>query len=120
MADGEVLGQPNHCIVERFSVGVVFAEDLTNSPGRLLVRPVGLKAKIAHGIKDAAVNRFQSVANIGKSPVYDDAHGVIDVGLLHLVFYADWDDFSLCLCFQYYLPSSRPRAAPFNQRCQDT
>ncbi len=39
------------------------------------------------------MNRFQAVADIRQGTPHDHAHGVIEVGLLHLVFEIDGQDF---------------------------
>jgi hypothetical protein len=39
------------------------------------------------------VHRLESVAHIGQGPPHDDAHGVIEIGLLHLVFEIDGQNF---------------------------
>ena len=46
-------------------------------------------AGAVHGIQDAPVDRLQAVPDVGQGAPGDDAHRVIDVGLLHLVLDAD-------------------------------
>jgi hypothetical protein len=36
---------------------------------------------------------FEAIARIGKSSADDDAHGVVHIGLLHLIFDVDGDSF---------------------------
>src|ERR1700683_4270446 len=50
---------------------------------------VGLEAHLLHGVKNAAVDRLESVADIGKSASDDDRHGIVEIRLLHLVFNVD-------------------------------
>ena len=37
------------------------------------------------------MNGFKTIPHIGKGSTDDDAHGIVHVGLFHLVFDIDWD-----------------------------
>ena len=63
---------------------VVFAEHLANDTGRLAVGAVEADAHIVHGIQDAALDGFETVACIRQGACDNDAHGIVEVCLLHL------------------------------------
>ena len=67
---------------------------ITYNPGRLLVSLVPVVIQNAHGKEHSPVNRFKTIANIGKCPADNDAHRVIEVGLAQFVFDIDGQDFS--------------------------
>ncbi|MCK7508801.1 MAG: hypothetical protein MZV70_35420 [Desulfobacterales bacterium] len=69
---------------------MVFADDISDDAGRLLVGLVPVVLELAHGVEHAPVNGLQPVAHIGQRAPDDDAHGVIEIGLLHLFFDADF------------------------------
>ena len=52
---------------------------------RLHVFAVPVVAAFVRRIEDAAVHGFQPVAHVGKRARHDHAHGVIEVGALHLL-----------------------------------
>ena len=82
----ERLRHAHQCVVDcALSVGVVLAYRVADYPGRLLVGLVPVIAQLTHGVEHPPVDRFQAVSNIGKRPAHDHAHGVIEIGLLHLL-----------------------------------
>jgi hypothetical protein len=70
----------------RVAVGVVLADDVADDAGGLLVGLVPVVAEFAHGVQHAPVHRLEAVADIRQGAAHDDAHGVVQVGLTHLVF----------------------------------
>ena len=46
-------------------MGMVLTQHLSDNAGALLVRATVVNTHIVHGIKNAAVDRLQSVTNIG-------------------------------------------------------
>ena len=85
-AHGEVLRHAHHRVVDRgVAVGVVLAHHVADHAGRLARRLVGRVAGLVHGEEDAAVHRLQAVAHVGQRAGDDHAHGVIEVGALHLL-----------------------------------
>ena len=70
---------------------VIFAEDFADDLGALARGAIGREAHFAHGVEDAAMDRFEAVADVGKGASYDHAHRVIHVRALHLVFDVDVD-----------------------------
>ena len=92
VAHREVLGHPDHGVVgRRIPVGMVLTDDIPDDPRRFLVGLVPAVPHLAHGEEDPAVDRLQAVPDVGDGPADDDAHGVVHVGLLHLVFDIDRD-----------------------------
>jgi hypothetical protein len=75
-------------------VGVVFAQHFANDTGAFAVGGVGADTHVVHGVEDAPVDGFEAVAGIGQGAGDDDAHGVIEVGVAHLlvdVYGVDWN-----------------------------
>ncbi len=68
---------------------VVEAHDLTDDARALVPSTIWAVAAVPHGVQDAAVDRLQSVAHIGQRTPDDDAHRVVEVGLLDLVLEVD-------------------------------
>ena len=57
------------------------AEHITDRPGRFLELCRGRQTQFGHGIDDAPLDRLETVADVRQSPVENDVHGVIEVGL---------------------------------------
>ena len=92
-AHRKILRHPHHRVVDRrLAVRVVFADHVANDARRFAVATVPLVAVDLHRVKDAAVDRFEPVANVGQSACHDHAHRVIEVGALHLLFDRDRGD----------------------------
>ena len=70
---------------------MVLADDIPDDPRRFLVGLVPAVAHLAHGEEDPAVDGLQAVPDVGNGPADDDAHGIVHVGLLHLIFDIDRD-----------------------------
>ena len=68
---------------------MIFADDIAHETSRFFVRLIPGIAHVVHGVKHAAVDRFESVTHVGQSAADDDAHGVVHEGLAHLVFDID-------------------------------
>ena len=99
----------------RVAVRVVLADDVADDARRLLVRLVPVVAELAHREQHAPVHRLQAVADIGQRAAHDHAHRVIEVGLAHLVFEVDVQDFARDLAHADFVDFSGPKeAANFN------
>ena len=72
-------------IIDRaVAVRVVFAHGVADRAGRFAVRLVVGVGRLMHRKQDAAVDRFQAVAQIGDGAADDDRHGIVKIGRLHL------------------------------------
>ena len=72
---------------------VVFTDDVADDAGGFFIGFVPVVAQFAHGEQRAPVHGFEPVAHVGQRTSHDYAHGVIEVGLFHLVFEIDGQDF---------------------------
>ena len=82
----------------RVAVRVVLADDVADDARGLLVGLVVVVAELAHGEQHAAVHGLQAVAHVGQRAPDDDAHGIVEIGLPHLVFEIDGQDFAGDFC----------------------
>ena len=85
-AHGEILRHAHQRVVDRLiAVRMVFADHVADDAGGFAVRLVPLVAVLVHRIEDAAMHRLEPVARIRQRARHDHAHGVIEVGALHLL-----------------------------------
>ena len=85
VAHGKILRHAHDRIVDRaVTMRVVLTEDFADDARRLLVRFARTHARFLHRIEDAAVHRLQTVAHVRQGAGDDDAHGIVDIGILHL------------------------------------
>ena len=85
-AHGEVLRHAHQRVVDRLvAVRVVFAHHVADDARRLHVLLVGRVPLLVHRVEDAPVHRLEAVARVGQRARHDHAHGVIEIGALHLV-----------------------------------
>ncbi len=85
-AHGEILRHPHQRVIDRLvAVRVIFTDDVADGAGRLAVRLVPVEAVLVHRVENAPMHRLQTVARIRQRTRHDHAHGVIEVGALHLV-----------------------------------
>ena len=90
MAARKGLNQANKSVVNRLvAMGVILAEHVSDDSGTFPVRTVRSEAEFLHRVEDAPLNRLQSVAGIRQSSAHDHAHGVFEVGALHLLMQGD-------------------------------
>ncbi len=68
----------------RVAVRVIFTHHVAGHAGRFYVFLVPVDTHLVHREKDTPVHRLQSVTDVGKRAGHDDAHGVIEIGPLHL------------------------------------
>src|SRR3989344_2252805 len=69
---------------------MVVAHGISNHLGGFLELRSRTQPHLLHGVKDAPMNGFQSVADIGQSTGDDNAHGVFQIRLLDLFGYFSW------------------------------
>ena len=85
VAHGEILGQADQCVVNRgVAVGMVPAQHVAHAGGGLFEGFVHREAILVHGVEDPAMDGLQAIPHVRESPAHDDAHGVLNVGFLHL------------------------------------
>ena len=77
-------------------MGVIFAHDFAGNAGALHGGSIGKRTKVVHAPQDAAVNRLQAVACVGKGTRHDDRHRVIKKGAFHLLLDLNWLDGPEC------------------------
>ena len=94
VAHGKGLSHAHDGVVDGgIAMGVILTDDVADHARRLLVGLVPVVAQFVHGEQDPAMDRLEAVAHVRQRPAHDHAHGVIQVGLTHLVFQVDGDDF---------------------------
>jgi hypothetical protein len=80
-------------VVDRLvAVRVILTDDVADDAGRLAVGLVPVVAVLVHGEQDAPVHGLQAVAHVGQGARHDHAHGVVEVGALHLLLDGDRAD----------------------------
>ena len=62
-----------------------FSEDLTDHRGALFVGSARGEPQLMHSVENPAMDRLQAVPDVREGPLHDDAHGVVDERLPHLV-----------------------------------
>ena len=96
IAHGEVLGESyDRVIHRRIPVGMVFSDHVPHNAGRFFVGPVKGVPHLVHGKEDPAMNGLEPVADVGQGPSNNDAHGIFEIGLLHLVFDIDTVEYEI-------------------------
>ena len=94
VAQGEGLRHAHDGVVHRgIPVGVVLADYIAYDARRFLVGLVPVVAEFTHRVERAPMHRLESVTHIRQGPTHDHAHGVIEIGLLHLVLEIDSQNF---------------------------
>ena len=79
------LAEAHQRVVDRgVAVRVVLTHDVTDDAGALGEAAVGPVAPVVHRVEHATVHRLQPVAHVGQRALHDDAHGVVEIGPLHL------------------------------------
>jgi hypothetical protein len=79
-------------------VRVVLTDHVADDAGGFFVGLVPVVAKLVHRVKHAAVNRLETIPDIGKRTPHDDTHRVVQVGLAHFVFEVYMQNFFGELC----------------------
>ena len=90
LAHAEPLGQAHEGVVDGgVAVGVVFAHHVADDAGAFAVGGVEEVLVLVHRVEHAAVDGLEAVARVGQGARHDDAHGIVDVGALHLLLDVD-------------------------------
>ena len=83
---GEILSHTHHGVVDgTVSVGMIFTHDFTDDSGRFFIGFIRRDSKLRHSIENSSVHRLHTIPHIRKRSPDNDTHGVVDVGILHLV-----------------------------------
>ena len=84
---GEVLRHPHKGVIDRaVTMGVVFTHDIANRTGRLAIRFVMAVADFVHGVQNPAVNRFQTITQVGNGAADNNRHRIVEIRVAHLGF----------------------------------
>jgi len=89
----EDLREPDQRRVDhRLAVRVIVTGRVAGDLGALPVRPPRRQVEVVHRDQHAPLRGLQAVARIGQRSRDDHAHGVVEVGALHLLFDVDLAD----------------------------
>ena len=81
-----VLRHTHHGIIDRtVAVRMVFTHHIRNRTGGLHIFTVPVVAALMGRIENAPVHGLQPVTHIRQRTAHDHAHGVIEIGTLHLL-----------------------------------
>ena len=84
VAEDPGLGEAHQCIVDgSIAMRVVVPQHLADDLGALVVGPVVQQTDAQHRIKNAPLDRLETVPRIGQGARNNHRHRVIDVGRLH-------------------------------------
>ena len=110
VAEGKILCHPHHGVIDGLiPVRVILAHDISHDTGGLPVRAVRGHTGFVHPVQDTPVHRLETVTDIRQCPADDDGHGIVEVGLFHLVLHVPLDDLSHGIP-QGGLPAASPAA----------
>jgi hypothetical protein len=91
IAEREVLRHSYERIIYGdIAVRMVFSQCLADDTHALFVGLVVFDAELLHSVEYPAMDGLQSVAYVGQGAPDDNAHRVIYVGVLHLLFDVSW------------------------------
>ncbi len=107
VAHVEILREADERVVDRrVAVGMILAENFADDLGALAVGLCGGEPQLVHAEENAAVHGLQAVAHVGQGAPDDDAHGVIEIRLLHFRFDIDGSQYRLVLFVGHSVLSS--------------
>ena len=90
VAHGEVLGHAHQGVVDgAVAVRVELAHHVADRAGGLAIARGRADAELLHPVEDAALDGLEAVPHVRQGARDDDGHGVVEVGLAHLVFDAN-------------------------------
>jgi hypothetical protein len=70
-------------------MGMIFPEDLAYDARRLFEAPSWMDIQVVHGVQDSALHGLKAIPRVGQGTRHDDAHRIIEIGLLD--FFVDVD-----------------------------
>ena len=71
-------------------MGVIFAQHIADYTSAFAIRAIGGEPQLLHGIENSSLHGFEPITCIGQGPTHDHAHGVLEIGALHLLMQGDW------------------------------
>src|SRR4029079_4864040 len=74
------------------AVRVILAKHVPDDCRRFLVWSSRYEPELIHRVKHATVHWLEPIAHVRQGARYDDAHGVVDEGFLHLIVNEAWKD----------------------------
>ena len=90
IAHRPVLRETDKSVVHgEVAVGMVLAHHVSDDAGAFARRAIRIQPHLLHGVKDAAVDGLESVANIGQRAADDDRHRIVEIRTAHLLFDVD-------------------------------
>src|SRR5699024_9272931 len=90
VAHGKVLRHTYDRVVHRrIAMWVIFTDDIANHTCRFFVWLVVVVTQLAHGVQHAPMHRLEPVAHVRQRAADDDAHGIVEIRLTHLLFEVD-------------------------------
>jgi hypothetical protein len=90
VAHRPVLREADERVVDgEIAVRMVLAHDLADDAGAFARSPIRIQPHLLHGVKNAAVNGLQSVANVGQGAADDHRHRIVEIRAAHLLFNVD-------------------------------
>ena len=84
------LRQTNESVIHReVAVRMVLAHHFADDASAFARGPIRLQPHLLHGVKNAAVDGLQAVADVGERAADDHRHRVVEIRPLHLLFNVD-------------------------------
>jgi hypothetical protein len=80
VARGEFLGEPDQRLVDRgIAVRVIFTHDVADHAGAFLEAGAGIELELVHGVDEAPMHGFETVANVRQRARHDGGQSVGEV-----------------------------------------
>jgi hypothetical protein len=77
VAEREILNHADHRVVDRaVAVGVIVLDHLADDTGGFRIRTRRQQPLVVHRVEDAAMDRFQTVADVRERAAHDDRHRI--------------------------------------------
>ena len=80
----EILAHNNQCLIDgAVSMRMIFTHGIANDTGTFSVRAITSDAKLMHIVESPSLYRLQTVPHIRQCTGHDNAHGIVNIRLLH-------------------------------------
>ena len=87
VAQGEILRHTYQGVIDGLvAMWMVFTHDLADYARALHVGPIPDIISLVHRVQHTSVYRLETITHIRQRPTHNNAHGVIEVALAHLLF----------------------------------